>query len=241
MKHIYSTSPCTIQFEVGSVLNKRAFLIIGGVAAVSVISGVIVWQLLFGGGDVTQYGLGGVFLVSLLSHATMVARDIFVPLFLVLSRFYNPLILGAAAGIGGAIGDLVPYVLGLGLAETVSSGVKSKAEETISRWINRYGLWAILLVSMTPLPDMPVIMLAGTRRLPFKKLLLIEAFGKTILYTIAAYVGGTIFEMLIGAVGGLWAQSLVIVGSVIFCFVLTWPPSRDVLFGFAEKLITTSE
>ncbi len=60
----------------------------------------------------TQYGLGGVFLVSLLSHATMVARDIFVPLFLTLSRFYNPLILGAAAGVGGALGDLVPYLLG---------------------------------------------------------------------------------------------------------------------------------
>lgn len=207
----------------------------------SVISGVIVWQLLFGGGDVTQFGLGGIFLVSLLSHATMVARDIFVPLFLALSRLYNPLFLGAAAGIGGAIGDLVPYVLGFGLAETVSSGVKSKAEETISRWINRYGLWAILLVAMTPLPDMPVIMLAGTRRLPFKKLLLIEAFGKTILYTVAAYVGGTIFDLLIGAVGGLYAQGLVVVGSIIFCIVLTWPPSRDVLFGFVERLITTSE
>jgi hypothetical protein len=70
---------------------------------------------------------------------------------------------------------------------------------------------------------------------------LIEAIGKTILYTFAAYVGGAIFDLLIGAVGGLFAQSLVIFGSIIFCFVLTWPPSRDVLFGFAEKLITSSE
>ncbi len=73
-----------------------------------------------------------------------------------------------AAGVGGAIGDIIPYLLGLGVAETVESG-GGKAEDLVGRWIKKYGLWAVLVVAMTPLPDLPVVMLAGTRRLPLHK------------------------------------------------------------------------
>jgi membrane protein YqaA with SNARE-associated domain len=217
-------------------LNKRAYLTIGGVALTAVVSGYILLLFFTDATRVEEMGLAGVFLISMLSHATMVARDIFVPVFLALTPLYNPIILGAAAGIGGAIGDIIPYVLGIGVAETVEKQ-GSKAEALVDKWIKKYGLWAILVVAMTPLPDLPVVMLAGTRRLPFTKLVLIEAIGKTALYSVGAYVGGWIFELLIGAVGSWVASVGMVVVSIVFSVALTWPPSRDWLFNLLDRFI----
>jgi membrane protein YqaA with SNARE-associated domain len=181
-------------------------------------------------------GLSGIFLITLLSHATMVARDIFLPIFLALTPIYNPIVLGACAGVGGAIGDIIPYLLGMGVAETVEKP-GGKAEDLVGKWIRKYGLWAVLVVAMTPLPDLPVVMLAGTRRLPLRKLLLIEVVGKTALYSIGAYIGGWVFDLLIGAVGSWVASVGMVVFSIVFSIALTWPPSRDWLFGLLDNLI----
>ncbi|OGD61293.1 hypothetical protein A3K78_02740 [Candidatus Bathyarchaeota archaeon RBG_13_52_12] len=217
-------------------MNKRAYLTITGVTVTALVSGYLLLLLFTDSTRLEAMGLWGIFAASLLSHATMVARDIFVPLFLALTPLYNPVILGASAGIGGAIGDIIPYLLGLGVAETVGDK-GSKAEDLVGRWIKKYGLWAVLVVAMTPLPDLPVIMLAGTRRLSFAKLLLLEASGKTVLYSIGAFVGGWVFELLIGVVGSWVASVGMVVASILFSLALTWPPSRDWLFGILDRFI----
>jgi membrane protein YqaA with SNARE-associated domain len=217
-------------------LNKRAYLTITGVSVTALVSGYLLLLLFMDETRLEAMGLGGIFAASLLSHATMVARDIFVPLFLALAPFYNPVILGASAGIGGAIGDVIPYLLGLGVAETVEDK-RSRAEDLVGRWIKKYGLWVVLIVAMTPLPDLPVVMLVGTRRLSFAKLVIIEATGKTFLYSIGAYVGGWVFELLIGVVGSWMASVGMVVASIVFSIALTWPPSRDWLFGILDRFI----
>jgi len=217
-------------------LNKRAILTIGGVAATALVSGYLLLLLFTDSSRLEAMGLGGIFAASMLSHATMVARDIFVPAFLALTPFYNPIILGTFAGLGGAVGDVIPYLLGLGVAETIEKS-GSKSEALVDKWIKKYGLWAVLVVAMTPLPDLPVVMLAGTRRLPLTKLLALEAMGKTILYSVGAYVGGWVFELLIGAVGSWLASVGIIIGSIVFSVALTWPPSRDWLFGLLDSFI----
>ena len=221
-------------------MNKRAILTIGGVAATALVSGYLLLLLFTDSSRLEAMGLGGIFAASMLSHATMVARDIFVPAFLALTPFYNPIILGTCAGLGGAVGDIIPYLLGLGVAETVEK-TGSKSEALVDKWIKKYGLWAVLVVAMTPLPDLPVIMLAGTRRLPLMKLLALEAVGKTVLYSVGAYVGGWVFELLIGVVGSWLASLGIVVGSIVFSVALTWPPSRDWLFGILDRVIPGGE
>ncbi len=221
-------------------MNKRAILTIGGVAATALVSGYLLLLLFTDSSRLEAMGLGGIFAASMLSHATMVARDIFVPAFLALTPFYHPIILGTCAGLGGAVGDVIPYLLGLGVAETVEK-TGSKSEALVDKWIKKYGLWAVLVVAMTPLPDLPVVMLAGTRRLPLTKLLALEAVGKTVLYSVGAYVGGWVFELLIGAVGSWLASVGIVVGSIVFSVALTWPPSRDWLFSILDSLIPGGE
>ena len=216
-------------------MNRRGWLSILAVAAVAAISGLLLWRLMQGDGSLGQLGLAGVFAASMLSHLTVVARDMFIPLFLPLASVYHPLVLGAAAGVGGALGEVTTYFLGWGVAE--SMGPTTETEDRLARWIRRYGLWAVLLVSITPLPDTPIVLLAGSRRLPFKRLLAVEVAGKTALYSVGAVVGGLVYSGLEEALGSMLASGLMVVGSLIFCVAVTWRPSRDLVFGWMERLV----
>ena len=220
-------------------MKTKAVVSVLGVSATAIISGLLLWRMLFGGEDITSLGLGGIFLASMLSHLTMVARDLFVPLFIPLTALYHPVLLGFSAGVGGAIGDVSAYALGWGVSESLEG--KNKTEDLVDRWVSKYGLWAILVVAATPLPDLPIVMLAGSRRLPLKKLLVIEAAGKTALYSVGAFFGGRVFEVLIGAVGSLTASALLVVASIAFTFLITWGPSRDYIFGLIEKFVSSGD
>jgi membrane protein YqaA with SNARE-associated domain len=214
-------------------MRSRAVVSIVAVAVVAVLSGVILWRWTIDPETLGQFGIGGIFLASMLSHLTVVARDMFIPMFLPLASVYNPLVLGASAGIGAAIGEITTYFLGWGVAETIQ---ESQGEDNrLARWIRRYGLWAVLFVAVTPLPDTPIILLAGSNKLPLGKLFVVECVGKTALYSVGAVVGGVVFMGLTGAVGSITASALMVAGSLLFCILVTWKKSRDLIFGWFER------
>ena len=215
-------------------MKKRALISVMGVVAVAVISSALLYQLMAEGESLGNMGLVGVFLAAMLSHLTVVARDMFVPLFLPLAPYYHPIILGTAAGMGGAIGEVSTYLLGWGVAESMES---SKTDDRLAKWINKYGIWAVLLVAATPLPDTPIVILAGSRKLPFRKLLAAEIVGKSALYSLGAVIGGAVFSRLENTVGIGVASALMVIGSLVFCIAVTWGPSRNLIFGWMEKLI----
>ncbi|MBD3170859.1 hypothetical protein GF326_00145 [Candidatus Bathyarchaeota archaeon] len=216
-------------------MKRRALYSILGVILVAIISGGLLWRFMVKGDSLGQLGLIGVLIAAMLSHLTVVARDMFIPLFLPLSSVYHPVLLGTMAGTGAAIGEVTTYFLGWGVAEGLEE--TNAAEDRIARWINKYGLWTVLLVALTPLPDTPVIILAGSRKLPFSKLAVVEVFGKSILYSVGALMGGLVYGGLENTIGTFLASILMVVGSLIFSIVVTWKPTRDLLFGWMEKLI----
>ena len=215
-------------------MRRKAILSIVGVVFVAAVSMYVLWRWMTDPKSLGQIGLGSIFVVSMVSHLTVVARDMFIPMYLPLASVYNPLVLGASAGIGAAIGEVTTYLLGWGVAESLTEqGVE---DNQLTRWIKHYGLWAVLLVAITPLPDTPIILLAGSNKLPFAKLFAVECIGKTTLYTLGAIVGGFVFTGLTGAVGGWMASLLMVVGSLVFCVLVTWKKSRDMIFGWFENL-----
>jgi len=216
-------------------LKRNALLSIIGVIVVALISGGLLWKLMVQGDSLGQLGLIGVLIAAMLSHLTVIARDMFIPLFLPLASVYHPIILGTAAGTGAAIGEVTTYFLGWGVAESLEE--MSDAEDRIARWINKYGLWAVLLVAITPLPDTPIVILAGSRKLPFAKLTVVEIVGKSALYSVGALMGGMVYGGLENTVGTVIASALMVIGSLIFSIAVTWKPSRDWIFGWMEKLV----
>ena len=216
-------------------MKTRAYVSVFSVASVALISAFILWRMMVDQSNIGDLGLGGIFLASMLSHMTIIARDIFVPLFLPLTSIYNPFVLGAVAGWGGAIGDASSYFLGWGVAESIRGD--SDKDDRLTNWLKRYGFWAVLLFSATPLPDTPIILLAGTSHLSFKRLLLAQGIGKTALYSLGAVVGGLFLTGLTESVGGIYSSVLIVILSIIFCILVSWPRSRDVIFSWMERLI----
>ena len=217
-------------------MRSRAVVSIMIVSATAVLSAVVLWRLMVDPSSLGQLGLLGVFMASMLSHLTVVGRDMFVPMYLPLTSLYHPMALGAAAGVGAALGEVTTYLLGWGIAESLKEN-SSNCENRLARWIRRYGLWAILLVAATPLPDTPIVLIAGSSRLHIGKLFLAECIGKTSLYSLGAVVGGAFFTGLSDMLGGLAASLIIVSASLLFCVLVTWERGRTLLFSWFERLL----
>jgi len=215
-------------------LERRALVTLSAAAAVAVLSAFILYETMFASRRLGELGLLGIFSASLLSHLTVVGRDLFVPLYLPLTTIYNPLLLGSFAGWGGAAGEVGTYLLGIGVSEAVDERSRNSP---VSRWIGRYGLAAILLVAASPLPDTPVILLAGSARFPVWKLLIVEGVGKTAWYTFGALLGGFLLATVGDVLGDLLTSALVVAASLLFCVVAVYPKTRNKIFEAVRRLL----
>jgi membrane protein YqaA with SNARE-associated domain len=217
-------------------MKRSAVVSILFVSTTAVLSAAILWLLMVDPSSLGRLGLLGIFMSSMLSHLTVVGRDMFVPMYLPLTSLYHPLALGAAAGIGAALGEVTTYFLGWGIAESLKKN-SSHVESRLAGWIRRYGLWAVLLVAATPLPDTPIVLIAGSSRLHLGKLFLAECIGKTALYSIGAVVGGAVFTGLSDLLGGLAASLIIVSASILFCVLVAWERGRALLFGWFRHLL----
>jgi membrane protein YqaA with SNARE-associated domain len=215
-------------------LDKRALISASAALATAIISGFILYETVIANNILGKIGLLGLFLASMFSHLTVIGRGIFVPTFLALTGVYPALVLGFVAGWGGALGEITTYYWGLG----IRGAIAEDEDNEISRWINRYGLIAILILAATPLPDTPIVLLAGSNRFPLYKILLIEAFGKIVLYSFGAIFGGLVFTGLTDMIGNLLTSLLIVVASVIFCVVISWEKSRNKLLELKKRLLS---
>ena len=165
-------------------------------------------------------GLLGVFLASFIGHFSIIMKDIlFIPLFLYLSNFWHPLSLGLIGGIGGGIGELGAYLVGRGIGKFT---VNQQKEIIIPNWVKKLGLFSVLIFSITPIPDTPVLMLLGSVHFPILAVLALEIIGKTILYTSMAAAGGIIYSSVSGILPAPWDSILITSVSLGLSVIITW-------------------
>jgi len=176
----------------------------------------------------------GVFLASFLGHFSIVLKDImFVPLFLYTTQFHHPLLLGFLGGLGGGLGELSAYLIGRGIFKLA----KSKANEAeIPSWAKKLGLFSVLVFSMSPVPDAPLLMLLGSTRFPILAVLALEIVGKTILYSMVALGGGVFYSLLTGILPDPWDSVVVILASLSLSLIVTWERTRKPIFRFARTV-----
>jgi membrane protein YqaA with SNARE-associated domain len=180
-------------------------------------------------------GLLGVFLASFLGHFSIVLKDIiFVPLFITLAtnHFSHPLLLGFVGGLGGGLGELSAYLIGRGIVKVAGSRAK---EVDPPGWVKKLGLLSVLVFSLTPIPDAPLLMLLGSARFPVLAVLALEIVGKTIFYSVVAVGGAIFYSLLAGILPVPWDSVVVISASVGLSVVVTWERTRKPLFRFAKR------
>jgi membrane protein YqaA with SNARE-associated domain len=137
--------------------------------------------------ELATVGYPGIFLVSLLSSATIVLPAPSLALVFAMGSALPWLPVGLAAGAGEALGELTGYLAGIGGRAIVED---QKGYERLTTWMERRGGITIFVLSVIPNPlfDLAGIA-AGTLRYPVWRFLLFCWLGKSIKTTIVALAG----------------------------------------------------
>lgn len=159
---------------------------------VAIVIGVSVAAVLFRDRvqDLAGYGYVAVFLVGLLSNATLVFPVPGLAVSSLMGGVFNPWLVGLIGGVGQAIGELSGYMVGYS-GQTLVHG--NPTYDRLYRWMGRYGGWVIFGLAVIPNPLFDVGgMAAGALRFPVWKFLLWCAAGKVVknaLFALAGYYG----------------------------------------------------
>jgi len=132
-------------------------------------------------------GYPGIFLIALLSNATILLPAPGVAIVYAMGAIFNPIGVGIAAGSGGAIGELSGYLAGFSGQAVIE---RSDVYERIRPWVDKYGGWTILVLSAIPNPLFDVAgIAAGMAKMRFWTFLFFVWIGQLIKMTVFAYAG----------------------------------------------------
>ena len=153
--------------------------------------GIFTWMYNF----CVQYGYLGIFAISLAG-----AMSIIVPVPDTIMVFslaglqtggnwvFAPLLIAFAATLGGAIGEVSGYLLGLS-SKKVITGKYKKNVDFLAKFFNKFGAIAIFAFALTPLPDDMVFIPLGSSRYNPIKAFAPALTGKLLLCLAVAYGG----------------------------------------------------
>lgn len=140
------------------------------------------------------YGYPGIFLIALLSNATVILPAPGIAMVFAMGGVFHPLGVALAAGTGGAIGELSGYLAGYGgRAVLEKSGLYSQ----IQPWVARWGGWAVLIFAAVPNPIFDLAgIAAGTLRMSVWKFFINCWIGQLIKMTAFAFAGSVSLPFL---------------------------------------------
>ena len=139
------------------------------------------------------YGYPGIFLVSLLSNATILVPLPGVMITSAMAVVFNPFWVAIASASGAALGELSGYLMGVSGQPMLE---KSEKIKKIASWMRQNQSWTIFLLSLVPNPLIDVAgFIAGASRMPVWKFLFFCLMGKIVKMLVFAYLGAGIFSV----------------------------------------------
>ncbi|RPI89077.1 MAG: hypothetical protein EHM40_21515, partial [Chloroflexi bacterium] len=127
------------------------------------------------------FGYPGIFLIALLANATILLPAPGVALIYAMGAIFNPLAVGLAAGTGGTIGELSGYLAGFSGQAVVE---RMDIYNRIRPSVDKYGGWAILVLSAIPNPFFDLAgIAAGIAKMPMRTFLVFTWVGQLIKMT----------------------------------------------------------
>jgi membrane protein DedA with SNARE-associated domain len=143
-------------------------------------------------------GYPGIFLIALLANATVLLPAPGVALIYAMGAIFNPFAVGLAAGTGGALGELSGYLAGFSGQAVVE---RTDIYHRVQPWVEKYGGWAILVLSAIPNPFFDIAgIAAGIAKMPLRTFLLFTWIGQLIkmtLFALAGHYSITLLDQLI--------------------------------------------
>lgn len=145
-------------------------------------------------------GLLVLFVLSLISNATLILPVPGLALTALAASFANPLLVGVVAGVGQALGEMTGYLAGYSGQELID---ESPRYRRMAEWMRRYGGLTIFALAVIPNPFFDVAgIVAGVLRMPLWAYLAAAGAGKMLKNILIAYGAALGIEWLLQLYGG---------------------------------------
>jgi membrane protein DedA with SNARE-associated domain len=141
------------------------------------------------------FGYPGIFLIVLISYATILVPVPGLAMVFAMSGLLHPLGVALAAAAGGAVGELSGYLAGYSGRAVIENW---KRYEKITSWVRKYGGPAILVLAALPNPFFDLVgVAAGVLKMPIHKFFLWVLPGQLIKMLYIAYAGSLSLNLLL--------------------------------------------
>ncbi len=168
------------------------------------------------------HGYLGAFIISILgSLIPFLPVPYLIPIVL-MSKVLDPFALGVAAGVGGALGKITSYLLGR-FGRRFLNEEKKRKTAILGKAIEKYGVLAVFLFALTPLPDDVIYIPVGLAELSLVKFMIANMLGKIVLSWVVAYVGRLYFglaTLFLGEGGGFEAIMIAMLAMIVLTILL---------------------
>jgi uncharacterized membrane protein YdjX (TVP38/TMEM64 family) len=139
-------------------------------------------------------GYPGIFLVAMMSNATVFIPLPGIMLTTAMGAVFNPFWVAIAAGMGAGLGEISGYMVGFSGRELVK---RTQWHERVEGWIKKYGVWVIMIMAIIPNPVFDLVgFSAGVLKMPIWKFLIGAVSGNIIKMMLFAFGGAGIFSYL---------------------------------------------
>ena len=137
--------------------------------------------------EFAAYGYPGIFLIAMLANATVLLPAPGVAVIYAMGAIFNPFGVALAAGTGGAIGEISGYLAGFSGQAVIE---RMEVYERVRPWVEKYGGWAILVLSAIPNPFFDIAgIAAGIAKMPVRTFLVFTWVGQLIKMLLFALAG----------------------------------------------------
>jgi membrane protein DedA with SNARE-associated domain len=172
-------------------LKKRIVPLSGLILALAIIAAVgwayFTFPDFFTKENIAKFGYAGVFFTSVLLNATVIIPVSNMTVIFALGALLPmPWLVGLMGGVGAVIGEMTGYIAGRSGRNLLA---KNKTYVRVEGWVKKRGWIAIFFLSVFPFVFDVVGIIAGALRMPVWEFALPTLAGRTISYTIVAYLG----------------------------------------------------
>lgn len=145
--------------------------------------------------NLAAFGYPGIFLIVLISYATILVPVPGLALVFALSGVFHPLGVALAAALGGAVGEISGYLAGFSGRAVIENW---KRYDKVTTWVRKYGGPAILLLAALPNPFFDVVgVAAGVLKMPLHKFFLWVLPGQLIKMLYISYAGSLSLDWIL--------------------------------------------
>lgn len=139
-------------------------------------------------GPLRELGYPGIFVISLISSATILLPMPGFAVVFAMGAYLNPVLVGIAAGLGSGIGEVSGYLAGFAGHDAVQ---RTRLYSQHKRGLEKYGPLGIFVLAFVPNPAFDIAgIAAGAIKMPIWQFLAATIAGKCARYILVAYAGG---------------------------------------------------